>query len=492
MSEPNSRIWMIWACGLSFMYAIVVAALPAQTSSTAPLARATTAPPSVTFTTLHSFDFADGYEPTAGLVQATNGKLYGTTSQGGTNEQGSLFSITTTGMLTLLHSFDITDGLMPYAGMTQGTNGMLYGTTYSGGASGGNGTIFALTPGGALSSVYVFCLHAGCPYGSSPYGGLIQGTNGKLYGTTQSGGANQEGTVFEVTPAGSLTTLHRFTGGDGAGPLAGLLQATDGNFYGTTQYGGTNGDGTAFSINSSGNLTLLYSFCSQSNCTDGEQPVASVMQTADGRIYGTTYYGGGNAACAGGCGTIFTISPAGQLATLHSFDEADGAGPAGSLIQATDEKVYGVTSGGGTIGAGTVFSITPAGILSTLHSFCAQPCSDGANPFGGLVQDTDGSFYGTAAAGGAYGAGTAFSLSVGLGPFVATNPVSGKPGAAVKILGANLIGATSVTFNGTAAVFTVVSHSLIVTTVPTGATTGTVQVVTPKGTLSSNVPFRVR
>jgi uncharacterized repeat protein (TIGR03803 family) len=127
-----------------------------------------------------------------------------------------------------------------------------------------------------------------------------------------------------------------------------------------------------------------------------------------------------------------------------------------------------------------------------LHSFCLQNnCTDGANPLAGLVQDTNGIFYGTTAYGGANGDGTVFSLSVGLGPFVKTNPTSGKVGKAVKILGTNLTGSTSVTFNGTAATFTVKSKSEITTTVPTGATTGTVQVVTPGGTLSSNVPFRV-
>jgi len=148
---------------------------------------------------------------------------------------------------------------------------------------------------------------------------------------------------------------------------------------------------------------------------------------------------------------------------------------------------------GGVTGKGTVFKITPSGMLTTLYSFCLRVgCPDGSDPAQGLVQDTNGYFYGTTGGGGANNFGTVFSLSVGLGPFVKTQPASGKVGAAVKILGTNLTGATSVTFNGTAALFAVVRPSLITTTVPAGASSGKVQVITPGGTLSSNVPFRVR
>jgi len=167
--------------------------------------------------------------------------------------------------------------------------------------------------------------------------------------------------------------------------------------------------------------------------------------------------------------------------------------PYAGLVQGTDGNLYGTTYRGGDYGNGAIFNITLSGTLTRLYSF---PGPDGANPYAGLVQGTDGNFYGTTydgANGCTYGCGTVFSLSVGLGPFVKTQPASGKVGAAVKILGTNLTGATSVSFNGTAAVFTVNSTgSAISTTVPVGATTGTVQVVTPNGTLSSNVPFRVR
>src|ERR1039457_6636527 len=350
--------------------------------------------------------------------------------------------------LTTIHRFcsqsGCPDGLQLVAGLVQATNGDLYGTT-SGGATNSAGTIFKITPGGTLTTLYSFCSQTNCADGAYPYAGLVQLANGDLYGTTYSGGNNYNGTVFKITPTGTLTTLYRFCSQtnctDGEGPYAGLVQAANGDFYGTTEYGGTNGEygGTVFKITPSGALTTLYSFCSQTNCADGTEPKAGLVQAADGEFYGTTFSGGANG--------------------------------------------YG----------GTVFKITPSGSLTTLYSFCSQggtSCTDGEAPYAGLVQDTNGDFYGTTY-GGANNGGTVFRLSVGLGPFVKPRPPYGKVGAAVKILGTNLTGATSVSFNGTVAVFEVVSSSEITTTVPAGASSGKVQVITPSGTLSSNASFSV-
>jgi len=328
--------------------------------------------------------------------------------------------------------------------------------------------------------------------GASPYAGLAQGTDGNFYGTTFIGGAyGSYGTVFKITPRGKLTTLHSFDGTDGDQP-AGLVLAIDGNFYGTTEFGGANSNGTVFKITSSGALTTLHSF----DRTDGAGPYdAGLVQATDGNFYGTTYQGG-----ADDYGTVFKITPRGKLTTLHSFSNADGSFPRAGLVQGTDGNFYGTTQEGGAVGScgdgcGTVFRITPGGTLTTLHSF---DLTDGEYPLAGLVQGTNGTFYGTADCGGAYGPGcgpyypgTVFSLSVGLGPFVETLPAFGKVGTPVHILGTNLTGTTSVTFDGTPATFTVVSKTLIFTNVPAGATTGTVQVATPSGPLSNNVPFQV-
>src|ERR1022692_1853466 len=163
--------------------------------------------------------------------------------------------------------------------------------------------------------------------GAVPQAGLVQATNGDLYGTTESGGTSTNGTVFKITPGGTLTTLYSFCSQtnctDGANPYAGLVQAANGNFYGTTQYGGTNHRGTVFKITQGGTLTTLYSFCSQTNCTDGECPFAGLVQAANGNFYGTTESGGR----ANGYGTVFKITPTGTLTTLHRFNGMDGAPP---------------------------------------------------------------------------------------------------------------------------------------------------------------------
>jgi uncharacterized repeat protein (TIGR03803 family) len=196
------------------------------------------------------------------------------------------------------------------------------------------------------------------------------------------------------------------------------------------------------------------------------------------------------------CGAMAIPLPAQTFTTLLSFDATDGQNPNGGLVQAANGDLHGTTQSGGTGGGGTAFTITPRGTLTTLHSFCSTSaggvdCTDGSYPVAGLVQETDGKFYGTTLEGGANSDGTVFSISVGLGPFVETRPTSGVVGRFVEILGSNLTGATSVSFNGTAATFKVVSSTLIATAVPSGAATGTVRVVTPGGTLSSNLRFRV-
>ena len=511
--------WAKQACLALLLYATTAIALPAQSFSapqsgsiTAVVPNETIALPAQTFTTLHSFDGADGNGPYAGLVQGTDGNLYGTTAWGGETHSGTVFKITPSGMLTTLYSFcsqlysfpyDCPDGDGPEAGLVQATDGNFYGAvSCDSGIALCFGTVFKITPAGTLTTLHGF----GGTDGTFPLGTLVQATDGNFYGTTFFGGAYNDnycgdyflgcGTVFKITPSGSLTTLYSFCSQgspctDGAGPNAGLVQAADGNLYGTTTTGGGGGRGTVFKITPGGTLTTLYSFCSLSNCRDGSGPNGALVQATDGNFYGTTYIGG-----AYNYGTVFKVTPSGTLTTLHSFDGTEGGDPHAALVQGTDGNFYGTTYYGAN-GYGTVFKITPGGRLATLYRFCSQPgCTDGTHPYAGLVQDTNGKFYGAACGadcggGTGTGYGTVFSLSVGLGPFVETQPTSGKVGAAVEILGTDLTEATSVTFNGTPAPFKVVSSSQITTDVPAGATTGKVQVVTPSGTLLSNVPFQV-
>jgi uncharacterized repeat protein (TIGR03803 family) len=443
-------------------------------------------------TTLVSLDGSNGDAPLGTLVQAFDGNLYGTTNVGGANAAGTVFRITPAGKLTTLYSFcsqpGCPDGADPAAGLVLANNGNLYGTTEFGGANFA-GTVFRVTTAGKLTTLYSFCSQLGCTDGTEPAAPLTQATDGNFYGTANLGGTDGFGTVFKVTSGGARTTLHSFVGTDGAFPNAGLVQATNGNFYGTTSEGGNSnncgyGCGTVFEITAGGKLTVLHNFDSD----PGAGPVAGLLQATNGSFYGTTEFGGPVDA-----GTVFTITGGGKLTSLYSFcalaDCSDGGAPFAGLVQATNGNFYGTASAGGAIGDGEVFDITAGGRLNKLHSFDA---SDGAIPIGGLVQATNGNFYGTTETAGANGDGTVFSLALpGLGPFVATLPSSGKVGTGVIILGNNLNGATSVAFNGTAATFKVVSTTEIKTTVPSRATTGKVKVKTPRRALTSNVNFQV-
>ena len=462
--------------------------------------------PAQTFTVLADFDKATGGNPySQALVQGFDGNFYGTTGFGGAHGSGAVFKLTPSGTLTVIYSFcpyPCTAGANP-GPLVLNTDGNFYGTNRAGGMY-RQGTIFKITPGGTLTTLHTFCPPAttsgSCPDGRIPLF-MVLATDGNFYGATQNGGAYQDkGTIFKITPTGTLTTLHSFfcplsNCPDGYGPSS-LIQATDGNFYGTTYAGGPHLGGTVFKITPTGTKTTIYNFCSQktgTDCLDGAAPVGGLVQVSSGAFYGTTGGGGTNSY-----GTVFKITSSGTLSTLYSFCSQtncpDGVDPS-SLIQATDGKLYGTDLGTGLFGsngAGTVFDITTQGALTTLYSFfCSQTsCTDGSNP-SGLLQATDGNFYGLTGSGGTAGFGVTFKLSTGLGPFVRTLPTSGKVGAAVTILGTNLTGASSVKFNGTAATLTVVSSSEITTTVPTGATTGKVTVTTPTGTLKSNVVFRV-
>ena len=367
-----------------------------------------------TLTTLHSFTGADGSKSFAGLVQGKSGNLYGTTYFGGTKNDGEVFQITAAGKLTTLHSFcsssDCTDGEYSYAVPVRGADGNFYGTTYLGGSK-DDGTIFKMSPGGALTTLHSF----GGADGSQPLAGLAAGSDGNFYGTTNLGGSHNAGSVFKVTPSGQFTTLHSFCSKtactDGQSSYAGMIQATDGNLYGTTLAGGSHGHGTVFKITQSGAFSILYSFCSQSGCTDGAFPQTGLVQASNGNLYGSTIEGG-----AYGSGIIFELTLSGALTTLYSACSQSGC-PDGNylyapLIQAKDGNLYGIMQIGGAHNSGTIFRITLSGTLTTLYSFCSQPsCADGQYPAAGLVQATNGNLYGTTADGGAHGDGTVFSIA---------------------------------------------------------------------------------
>jgi uncharacterized repeat protein (TIGR03803 family) len=371
-----------------------------------------------TFQTIASFSYFDNgaFPLYMSLAQGSDRNFFGTTSaggEGGNSGVGVVFEVTAGGDLTALCDLEEGGciGSYPFAGLIQ-ADGNFYGTTSQGGTN-GTGGLFEITPEGTQTFLYSFCSQTNCTDGDDPYAPLLQAADKNFYGTTLDGGTKGYGTVFAITSAGTLTTLHSFRYSDGASPVAGLIQAKNGNFYGTTLYGGAHGAGTVFEISAAGKLKTLHSFGAAG---DGANPYATLVQAAAGTFYGTTYSGGVH-----GQGTVFAITAAGKLTTLYSFCSAkkcsDGAAPYAGVIQATDGSFYGTTSKGGASNRGTVFAITAAGKLTSLHSFCLKKnCIDGADPSGGLIQATNGVFYGTTTEGGTNQDGTVFSLSAGPAP----------------------------------------------------------------------------
>jgi len=450
------------------------------------LAMAGVSAASDTFTSLASFNKTNGNEPNhTALIQATDGNLYGVTSYGGANGSGAVFRISPSGTLDAVYSFcslaSCADGENPYTSLIQGSNGDLYGTTYSGGAS-NNGTLFKITTSGTLTTLYNFCSLASCADGSGPEGQLAVDGAGNIYGTAYSGGASNFGTVFKFSTKGVLTTLHSFSGADGENPEGGLTAAS-GVFYGTAQYGGAKGDGTVFKITTAGVETTLHSFTG----SDGLNPKGWLVDVA-GTFYGTTPYGGANNE-----GSVFKMTAAGAVTTLYSFCSlascADGASVTAGLMQATDGNLYGVTDSGGANGDGTAYELTLKGVLTTLHSFDG---TDGNGPQGTLLQDTNGDFYGITEFGGSSGDGTVFSIATGLKAFVMLESTSGTHGSKVGILGDGFSSSSVVKFNGVAATtVTLTEAGLLTATVPAGATDGYVTVTTGATTLTSTQKYTV-
>jgi uncharacterized repeat protein (TIGR03803 family) len=439
----------------------------------------------VVFTSLYSFTGTnDGAYPLTGLVQGSDGYLYGTTANEGgslhtfvtsfhggfrTNSSygfGTVFKISTSGALTTLYAFGTvttnavvpTDGGNPQASLVQGSDGNFYGTTYAGGTNlnelaifyynsefSGYGTVFKIDTNGVLTTLYAFGSAGIVEYsdgtsdyaldGQNPVAALVQGSDGNFYGTTDSGGGGDAGTVFKITTNGVLTSLYSFEAYDGAYPDAALVQGNDGYLYGTTLQGGVGWDdyteintafGTVFKINPDmpiGSLGLLkppkslFTF----GYTNGAGPWSGLIQGSDGNFYGTT--SGFSPGQPGGASTVFKISTNLVLTTLYYFP---GSSPRAGLVQGGDGSLYGTTYDGGTNNSGTVFKISPHGTgFTTLHTFAATSVdpnnanyatnSDGSSPRAGLIL-VGNTLYGTTSEGGASGVGTVFSLTLPVPP----------------------------------------------------------------------------
>ena len=428
------------------------------------------------------------------IAQGRDGNLYSGSSECGAYGRGAAYRVTPGGSLTTEYSFSGgSDGSYPYGGLTLGTDGNFYGATYGGGF-GSYGTIFKMTPGGGLTTLYTFTDSGD---GALPAAPPIQGTDGNLYGTTCPGCNNQGvyGTIYKITHSGTFTVLYECDithCEDFYGPL---IQGTDGNFYGTSIYGGTNGAGVVLKITPAGQLTDLYSF----DNTHGDYPTGPLVQGTDGNFYGTTLDGG-----ASGYGVVFRMTPAGKLTVLHNMNgTTDGSAPYAGLVQATDGNFYGVNAYGGAAstycpaGCGAIFKITSSGAFSVLYNF---DMTTGQLPYTTLYQHTNGVLYGATQLGGTGdvdplcspgNCGVLYSLNIGAAPFASLLSTTGKVGKKIEILGQGFTGTTAVSFNGTAATYGVVSDTYLTATVPAGATPGPVTVTTPGGTLTSSKTFRV-
>jgi uncharacterized repeat protein (TIGR03803 family) len=370
------------------------------------------------FTSLNSFDLANGAFPWATLIQGTDGNFYGTAENGGKhlgcNTEygcGTVFRMTPGGKLKTIVNFNGKDGDQSFAALVQGPDGTLYGTTLEGGLTSaffpnGMGTVFAITPAGKRTTVYRF---HGLSDGANPGSAVIFGSDGNLYGIT--GGAYNAGTLYKLTTAGVITTLWDFDyAAYGIAPEGALVQAKNGDLYGVTLAGGTSPNlaGTVYRLNTHGHYTVMHSF----TLADGNAPYAGLLIGADGNFYGSTENGGTNV----GYGTLFKMSPTGRFKTLHNFAGTDGDTPVGNLIHGANGTLYGTTAYGGTTNQGTVFKMTTHGKLTTLHNFDG---TDGAYPYDGLLLAKDGKLYGNTFGGGAggqgcpaFGCGALFSMSV--------------------------------------------------------------------------------
>ena len=449
-----------------------------------------TAAGAATLSVLHDFDGIDGLGAysTGQLAQGRDGNLYGTIPYGGAIGVGTAFKVTPGGTFTKLHDFDNdSDGNLPFGGLTLGKDGNFYGTTAFRDYWARSGTVFKLTPAGVLTTLHAFDPAAG--EGAVPMAPPVQGRDGNFYGTTSEGGAMGAGTVYKLTPSGGFTTLFSFPYDPvlgifprGAGPQAPLILGADGALYGTAINGG-NGHGTVFKITTAGAASTIYSF----DYTHGCAPNGPVAQGTDGNLYGTTV------ACgAMGGGVVFKLSLKGVITVLHDFDAtneggaAQGYEPFAGLVQGSDGNFYGVTSVGGLYpygsvspSAGVLFKITPAGDYTVQASFDG---ANGANPYATPFLHTNGRVYGlTQAGGGGASAGTLYSLDVGAPGFVSAIPNAATAGTSIGLLGA-LAGTTGVSFNGVSASFAGGGNTYRTAVVPAGAATGLIKVTTPGGT----------
>ena len=415
------------------------------------------------FTVVKHFSLsADGGYPYGGLMQYNDSTFYGITRTSGAKGGGTIYKLTKSGAYTIVHALDYNiEGNASSSVPVKGNDGSLYAMTSLGGTF-NYGIIFKTTTAGVFTVINTF---SGSTIGNTPYSSFIKGKDSAYYCTTSAGGAYGYGSIVKIC-GGKTTALHSFNKNtEGGYPEGNLLLASDGNFYGMTSSGSSTGAGTIFKITTAGIFNVIRNF---NGTTDGSSPVGSLIQAKDGYLYGMTTGGGSNNA-----GTIFKMNLSGSSFTVvKSFVFAtDGGAPNGNLVQANDNNFYGMTSNGGHI-----FQLTTAGIYTNLHTFNSS--TDGYNPMGSLIQGIDGNLYGTCSDGGLNSAGTIFKMALNGSSFKvllhlnATAQGRMPKGTLLQGVDGMLYGTTSIggTYNtgtifkiSTAGNFTVLRHLNIVT-----------------------------
>ena len=335
---------------------------------------------------------------TVSFVYSQNPQLCGMTSTGGTNDMGTIFKINGDGTgFVSLYSFNTPTGTYPNGSILRASDGKLYGMTFNGGLN-NLGVLFSFD---LSSNTYTDLYDFDGTHGSAPRGSLIQAIDGKLYGMTRLGGANNFGAIFSYDiSTNSYTDTYDFDGTHGRGPYGSLIQANDSNFYGMTYQGGTHNDGVVFSFDASNNaFTDLYDF----DGTNGHHTQGTnLMQASNGKLYGMTTLGGSSA------GVLFSIDPSNNVhTTLLNFVPLSGQKPHGSLIEDGSGFLCGTMYEGG-VGTthGTLFSYNiSTNSMALFHNFMYVT---GADPYGSLIKASDGSFYGMTNSGGADSSGVIF------------------------------------------------------------------------------------
>lgn len=474
-----------------FTIALTIALMTALTLSLAAVAAAQTYTPLYTYP-IGSGAYSGIIFPSV-LAQAQDGTLYSTIQNNGTTTKGSVYQMTPAGGYSMIYNFCaeggncLLTGGYPSGGVTLGFDGNLWGTTPNGGKDAA-GTVFKITTGGVLTKMYDFTNGTD---DSAPSYTVAQGQDGNLYGVSEAQYSGQYGSFFKLTTKGVITA-HPFNYTDGDAPNL-PVQGTDLNFYGTAQYGGdpTCRCGVVYKVTTAGAFKVLHKFTGYVSATvyDGYRPLGNLVQGKDGNFYGVTYQGG-----AYNEGTVFKISATGVYTLLHSFHYAspgyDAQLPLTGLTLGTDGNLYGTAGHGGKGNYGALYKITPTGTETVLYSFCTVSCNYGFSPITPLVLHTNGIFYGNTA-GNSLGGSVFYKLDVGLKPFVKLETWSGKVGATAEILGQGFTGVTAVSFGGVAATFKNVSDTYMTAMVPAGAKTGAVTVTTFTGSLASDRNFQV-